>query len=859
MNTTPTRVNHTFPPIYDQNSKILILGTFPSVKSREGDFYYHHPQNRFWKVLSRIFEMDVPQTIEDKKKMLLENNTAIWDVIASCEIIGSSDASIKNIVPADISVVLENSPIERIYANGNKAYELYMKHCFPTTGREIIKLPSTSPANAVFSLDKLVSIWGSEIVPDKYGNTPIASKISSPIETITPKTTGITSLLNLNQVCHQLSISLATGRNWLKSGRLVPSEIHKKAPLFSQEYVDSFQETLQTGEQTFLKSRRNKNYISGNQFYDAYLLADSPNIRKVKALLERIEESSYPTNETGIGLVLADCALQLYRQNNYVNPENNLLCLINESVDEGNPLSLLTAFIPNRRNAKTFLMKYPEIFSIEYTYVPREDLLGLLYLSMRHMGNRKTNGAYYTPVNVVKQLLNNLTAPGENETLLDPCCGTGNFLLQLSSNWKPEQLYASDIDRISVAVTRINLSLKFPQTDMGLLRSHVQCQNFLLDKRCNSYNYIIGNPPWGFAYSEEEKATLRQDFVSAGKNPESYDLFVERALQQLHHNGTLAFVLPEAILSVKSHKAVRQLICDCCKLQALTYLGNIFDGVWCPSVILQLVKTNQPLSVLGLRITDSNKHFTIEQHRPITADNFHLAVTDKEYALLSKIENLPSTTTLKGNADFALGIVTGDNKKYLFPAEEVNNRLNLSRPHLEPVLKGADIEPYHINPAKYYIDFQPKHLQQCAPVEMYRAPEKLVYRFIGQKLIFAYDDRQHISLNSCNILIPHTEGLHIKYILTILNSRTAQFYVQKKWNSLKVLRSHLEQIPIPLIPAKEQEYYIEMADRLMQTNASTDSVNPAMNSDQITHLYNELDQAVAALFKLSHDEYALMK
>ena len=156
---TYTHVSHDFEPVFDENSKVLILGTFPSVKSRENQFYYGHPQNRFWKVIAGLTESEVPQTIEEKKKLLLEHGIAIWDVIESCDIIGSSDSSIKNVVPADIERVVANSKIQNIYANGGTAKKLYEKYSQKKTGREIIGLPSTSPANAAYSLDRLLECW----------------------------------------------------------------------------------------------------------------------------------------------------------------------------------------------------------------------------------------------------------------------------------------------------------------------------------------------------------------------------------------------------------------------------------------------------------------------------------------------------------------------------------------------------------------------------------------------------------------------------------------------------------------------------------------------------------------------------
>ena len=154
-----THVIHKIPPVYNKNSQILILGSFPSVKSREGRFFYHHKQNRFWKVLSTIVNDVLPETIDEKKDFLLKNHIAVWDVIASCDIVGSSDSSIKNAGPNDFSDILKAAPIRKIYTNGGTAYKLYHKYCEKVTGIKAMKLPSTSPANASYSLDRLISEW----------------------------------------------------------------------------------------------------------------------------------------------------------------------------------------------------------------------------------------------------------------------------------------------------------------------------------------------------------------------------------------------------------------------------------------------------------------------------------------------------------------------------------------------------------------------------------------------------------------------------------------------------------------------------------------------------------------------------
>ena len=150
---------HPFPPLYDENSQILILGSFPSVKSREAMFFYGHPQNRFWKVTSRIFGAPVPETTDEKKKFLLSNKIALWDVIASCEIKGSSDSSIKNVVPNDLSEIFKKADIKHIFVNGKTAEKYYNKYTKDTSGKAAVCLPSTSPANAAWTVERLVKAW----------------------------------------------------------------------------------------------------------------------------------------------------------------------------------------------------------------------------------------------------------------------------------------------------------------------------------------------------------------------------------------------------------------------------------------------------------------------------------------------------------------------------------------------------------------------------------------------------------------------------------------------------------------------------------------------------------------------------
>lgn len=159
---------HPIPPLYNEESEILILGSFPSVKSREQQFFYGHKQNRFWKVMAALFDEPLPATNDERRDLALRHGIALWDVLAECSIEGASDSSIGACVPNDLARILDRAPIRAIFCTGAKAAELYGRHCEAAAGRPCVRLPSTSPANASFSLDRLVEAYRA-IVPFALG------------------------------------------------------------------------------------------------------------------------------------------------------------------------------------------------------------------------------------------------------------------------------------------------------------------------------------------------------------------------------------------------------------------------------------------------------------------------------------------------------------------------------------------------------------------------------------------------------------------------------------------------------------------------------------------------------------------
>lgn len=645
----------------------------------------------------------------------------------------------------------------------------------------------------------------------------------------------------LKELCGLLSISTATGRNWIKLGKIVPAEHTEKKPFFSRKYVEEAVAELRNGNNKSLKSRRNKKHISGNGIYRLYIAADSANLTLVEKLAESLTKHAITPGQ--MGAVLAECALQVWYQASGKGVQPGWGMLTAYAAGELEPeeyLSLIEELLMEcgvQKEDAALLCEMPET---EFIFEKNVDVLGLLYLSLRNMGNRKVSGAYYTPTSVVEKVIDNLmesNAIDKDSTILDPCCGTGNFLLQLPDEFSMEHIYGTDIDRVSICLARINMALKFQEVSVSVIKRQVRMRDFLLDEDTKAYQCILGNPPWGAHFTEDTMGVLRKKYVSAdNNNPESYDVFLEQSLRQVEVGGKVAFVLPEAVLSVKAHSRIRQVLLQKTNIEQIDYLGEVFDHVQCPSILLQLKKTEKPLTVKGMRIAYQDEVFQIQTERKADEVNFNFHIKDEDYRILEKIEARKDTVYLKNQADFALGIVTGDNKRHVTGEKTEEN---------EVVLKGSDIFRYGIRETKHYLKFQSERFQQTAPEVYYRAEEKLLYRFIGGQLIFAYDDRQRISLNSCNLVIPHRKDMDMRYIMAVLNSRMAQFVFNRKFRSVKVLRQHVEQIPIPMISWKKQQQLVHLAKELEVCKITGKRLV----------LYNQVDRQIAKLFGLKEEEY----
>lgn len=632
--------------------------------------------------------------------------------------------------------------------------------------------------------------------------------------------------LSITQVCELLSISQATVKNWVRLGKL---KIKSDGETFDKKHIEELISEIKSGKDNRLKSRRNKTSLSGKILYKDYIKSNHNHI-----IVENILNSCEKISEEELRIILANFALQLYQQNFGGTILGNPLFKEKNNITDSDVFNtLIKDLLENIDISKIDLSNIQIALNSQVQLVPFEDTLGFIYISLRDLSHRKQTGAYYTPKDTVNALIHNLKdcISTQNKTFCDPCCGTGNFLIGLVENGvKIENLYGQDIDEISIFITRINVFLLNSSISKEQLYLHFVCGNTLFKSFPCKFSVVLGNPPWGYNFSKEETEYLTTNYVTAkSKGMESYDLFIEKGITMLEEDGYLSYILPEAILSVNSHQQIRQLIIKNTAFKFVSYLGNAFSGVQCPSIILGIQRGYQG-ETEGCRIELNNQKFIIKQNRNIDAALFSLNINDEEYDCIRTISSVKNAKYLADNAKFALGIVTGNNKEYITNVKEAG---------MEVVLKGSDIFRYSTKESNNYIHFIPEKFQQVAPTEIYRAKEKLLYRFIAEVPVFTYDNQQMLSLNSCNILIPEIKGMNIKYVLAILNSSVAAFFISKKFNSIKLLKSHIESLPIPMVNFETQNDIAEKVDHIIDSNENIDS------------LYKELDNEIMNIYSLS--------
>ena len=436
--------------------------------------------------------------------------------------------------------------------------------------------------------------------------------------------------------------------------------------------------------------------------------------------------------------------------------------------------------IQDKQSVKKFISQFSgfELMGIDVpagTWQGNHDILGFIYQSLMAEGERNLTGQYYTSRNVVDYMLDNKHL-ADGETFLDPCCGSGAFLLAVHTD-TPECLYGFDINPIAVMIAGTNLLVKYSEYDFV---PNVFCLDFLKKDLFDSgrqgipfqFDNIYTNPPWG-----ADKEGLYIDNYSELKSKERASMVIVESLKRLKTNGNIYFILPTSLLKIKTHVDVRKYMLYNTAIQRIDLYSDRFDGVFTDYFSIKL--SASPTRTQTYAVTTGNETRYIKlSESDLKAGSIVLEqLTHLDDSIVAKMEGKRHDDLR--HSQWALGIVTGDNKN------KVKKEMATG---LEPVYTGKQVAPFKLQKGASYILFAPESFQQCAKEEYFRAPEKLMYRFIAKYPIVAYDDKQCLCLNSANILIPDIDGMSIKSVAALLNSSLYRYYYSIKFSDIKVLK-----------------------------------------------------------------------
>lgn len=419
------------------------------------------------------------------------------------------------------------------------------------------------------------------------------------------------------------------------------------------------------------------------------------------------------------------------------------------------------------------------------------DLIGYIYQILKLEGDKNISGSYYTPSNIVYKMIENIDF--ENKKVCDPCCGSGGFLnvIAKTSNIKPENIFGYDTDKIAVKIMKSNLFAIFKDF---VFSPNIFCEDFLKVENDEKFNLIITNPPWG-AYIKDEYKEFKEI-----KSKESFSYFIYKSIMKIKDIGKIIFLLPTSFLNVRTHKDIRKYIIESTTIKKIELFKKPFTSVLTDAISIELDKSNSD----KISIINGDSEYKISYDRYKNDNDYVFSLFDDfKNSIIKKIEKVPHFRL--SDSKFALGIVTGNNKKMLLD----NNNENTM-----PIYIGKDIKKYFASSPKKFIIYDRKKFQQVASDEFYFAPEKLIYKFISnKKLIFSYDDKKTLVLNSANILIPYKIPINIKALCVLLNSNILNFYFKNKINQIKTLKYDLQNIPIPIIDKKTENLFTDFLDQ----------------------------------------------
>lgn len=611
--------------------------------------------------------------------------------------------------------------------------------------------------------------------------------------------------LTIKETAECLNVSEATCRNWIKSQTL--ETVKEGTQVFVLE--SSVTKLMDNNINGRLSSRRNKTKKSGNILSLNYLSKK----QHQNLVTNIISQVGSVESFDDIKMILKQYALIQ-------------MTLANKYNEDGK--KLLNDLYP------TDNIKYQ--FEID-SLILDDDILGALYMCLKRISDRKSGGMYYTPAHIVDSMFKNLQEKYlnfEDKTVIDICCGTGNFLIKaLDFSFNPTNIYGNDFDEVSVELARINLFLRTNLTYDQLVKQITFGDSLFTN--FDDFDFCVGNPPWGSELSIPFNKISGEFEVAETKSVDPFCLFIEKGMKITKTNGCLYYVCPEALCNVGIHKPTREYLQKNFCLLFLEYLGNVFDGVQTPAITICLKKKKENNFCANSIIRSLNSTYSISKNRFVDPELWDLNIPTDYYEIIEHILTRNDLRFLKNNASFALGIVTGDNKKYVLNEPTIKS---------SNLVKGSNVYKYHLDVGGYYLEYERSNFQQVAPDEYYFAKEKLIYRFISDTLVFTYDDKQTLTLNSANVCIPTFNDVPMKYILAVLNSRLAHFIFKLKFNSIKVLRNHIESLPL-VIPSKEKiENVVNIVNQLLST----------LDSKIRNNLYDDLDNLIFDIYELTNCE-----
>lgn len=594
------------------------------------------------------------------------------------------------------------------------------------------------------------------------------------------------TLFDLEKTATFLDISTATVRNWVKCGYLATHN-EDRSYFFHLAEIENLRANIANGSLEKLNGRANKSKAERTFIPDEYLKAGAC-VNDLTQIIDFVEKNNIDVFTSlfllSLNLIIKEKIVSNVSIHDVIDRRN--INFINNQIGEEAKSWLSEIEINNIKPSYSFLLNC--------SLPNQRDVLGFIYQSLLSEGKKSQNGSYYTPEIIVSEIIKDYVK--KESKVLDPCCGTGQFLLAFSDVIdNPKNIYGVDIDELAVRIARLNLLIKYKNQKFS---PNIVCKNTLFeignydlfslnDENIRDFDVIATNPPWGVHFSKADVDRLKA-YHPEITSLESFSYFLKKSIALLHDGGVISFILPESILNVKTHKDIREIILKNAHVKKVSYLNRVFKNVFTPVIKLDLEKTEK---VNGkIEICKGKESYIVEQERWKNNQDFVFDIHSNSFDtdIIDKIYNVRHATLL-GQADWALGIVTGNNKAYISSEQQGG---------FEEIFKGKDVEKFVLSKPSNYIKFTPEKFQQVAPIEKYRAKEKLIYRFISKYLVFAYDDEQKLTLNSANIVIPKIPNYPIKVIATLLNSSLYQFIFQKKFSSIKVLRNHIEQMPLPL-------------------------------------------------------------